>query len=66
MTKVKDSSERKSKGGRPRLSETTRDIIVQLYNADYKIADIETACHVSRDTIYRILRERRAEQNGEV
>lgn len=63
---VKSATERSVKNGRPKTSVVTENLVVKLYNEDYPVADICTACKISRSTVYRILRERRqAEANGE-
>jgi AraC-like DNA-binding protein len=64
MVQVKGTTERRVANGRPKTSQATADIIVKLYNEDYRIDDICEACKVSRSTVYRIIRERRNAQNG--
>lgn len=64
MENVKDASKRKVSTGRPKTSRVTEDLVVKLYNEDYRVDDICEACKISRSTLYRILRERRAD-NGE-
>ena len=61
---VKTVSERHVKGGRPKTSLVTENLVVKLYNEDYPVAEICKACRISRSTVYRILRERRASQDG--
>lgn len=61
---VKKPQKRNVKNGRPKTSKVTEDLIVRLYNEDYPVADICTACKISRSTVYRVLRERRSEANG--
>ena len=62
---VKDSKQRNVKNGRPKTSRVTEDLVVRLYNEDYPVADICEACKISRSTVYRVLRERRAEGGEE-
>lgn len=62
---VKSAKERNVNSGRPRTSKTVEDAVVKMYNDDYKVSDICEICNISRSTLYRILRERRAEQDGE-
>lgn len=59
MTTVKPREERKTRKGRPRLTEERADLIVKLYNEDMTIREIAKSCNVSTSTIYRVLRERR-------
>lgn len=64
MEQVKTATERRVASGRPKTSKVTADLIVRLYNEDYRIDDICEACKVSRSTVYRIIRERRNALNG--
>lgn len=62
---VKLAKDRNVSNGRPKTSKVVEDTVVRLYNEDYRVAEICEVCKISRSTLYRILRERRAEQNGE-
>lgn len=57
MTRVKSSAERPT--GRPRISEATKDRVVEMYNADELIRVIAETCGISDGSVYRIIRERR-------
>lgn len=62
---VKSPTERRVRNGRPKTSKVVEDLVIKLYNDDYRVADICEACKISRSTLYRILRERRAENGKE-
>ena len=55
--KAKPRSERKTK--RPPMTEAQKDKIVEMYNRDFRIADIANQQGISQSTVYRVLRERR-------
>lgn len=51
--------------GRPRLSEETRELVVKLYvENEMTCKDIAIACNISESSVFRIMRERRT-QNEE-
>ena len=62
MIQAKPKAERTTRQGRPKLQAERADLIVKLYNDNYKIRDIAASCKVSTSTIYRVLRERRVKQ----
>lgn len=62
MLAVKDSSERRVRVGRPKVSRKLEDEVIRLYNDDCPIREISKTCGVAISTIYRILRDRRKEQ----
>lgn len=65
MLEVKTKTERQIHRGRPRIKEATRDLVVKLYNEDYPIANIAEACNISEGSVFRILKERRQQQQDE-
>lgn len=57
--------ERKSRSGRPPLSQETKDLVVRLYNEDKMTCkEIAKACQISEASLHRIIRERRMAENG--
>lgn len=51
--------------GRPRVNEATRELVVRLYAEDKMTCkDIAKACNISESSVFRIMRERRT-QNEE-
>ena len=52
---------RRKRGGRPRISEATKDLVVKLYNEDkLSCVEIARACNISKSSVFRIMNERRA------
>lgn len=46
------------KGGRPAITETQKDKVVQMYKNNMPIAMIVSTCGISRASVYKILKER--------
>lgn len=61
--KVKPSSERKAKYGREPISDETKVRIVELYNLDYSVRQIASACSVSKSFVSSFIRKLREEQS---
>lgn len=47
--------------GRPAISEELKGLVIELYEKDMKISDIVKACKVSRASVFRIIKQRRLE-----
>lgn len=58
MVKPISKNERTERRGRPRISEATKDIVVQLYNEDKALGYIAEACNISKASVSRIIKER--------
>jgi len=53
------------RAGRKRIKEEVRERVIRLYNADeLTIDEIVRVCGVSKSSVFRILREGRAEDAG--
>ena len=65
MLEVKTKTARQVHRGRPRIKDATKDLVVKLYNEDYPIAKIAEACSISEGSVFRILKERRQQQQDE-
>lgn len=56
MEKVK---QRRKPTGRPPINETSKDLVVRLYNEDkMTVRQIAEACNISERSVYRIVNER--------
>lgn len=47
-------------GGRPKINDATKDLVVKLYNEDtMSCLEIAKACNISKSSVFRIIAERR-------
>ena len=51
--------QRRKPTGRPPINETSKDLVVRLYNEDtMTVRQIAEACNISERSVYRIINER--------
>lgn len=50
----------KKRTGRPPISEELKDLVVELYKTDMKCGDIARKCNISKTSLFKIIKERRA------